>query len=344
MLPKVIVISAVLVVIVGGIFLLKTNQSTVTSNSKVQNTESQQTELVKVSTAFTKFTPSEPVMLLAKKLGIDKKNGLDIEMVESNPGDVERELIDGKYNIIWTTTLSTFAANKKGIILRVLAPAVDHPNYIIVPTNSTIKKIADLKGKRLATLPVLTTANASLKGAGLDTEKDLKITFAPPDEIMKLLATGEVDAGFGITPLVFRALGSGQFRLIADLEKLWEEQQGGLHMPFVSYSVRADWYKNNKDTARKFVQTYYQTVDLIKKDPNIIAKELPDYIKQSGFDDLKTLTLFNENFPTTLYSSYDELGEKSMKNTYDRAKEYGIIPSTTPPFGEVNISRTESGL
>lgn len=344
MLPKVIVVLVIISAVLGGVFFF-TGQS---NNQTQSNKQSSQTELVKVSTTLAIATPSEPVLLLVRKLGLDKKNGLDIEIVDSNPGDAEREFFEGKFKIIYNGTLSSFTANLKNIPIRIIAPAIDQPFDVLVPVDSPIKTIEDLKGKKLATLPKITASYMStttiFRSAGIDPEKDMKITFSTPPQIVELLSTGEVDAGIGVAPSSYGLLSSGKFRSIANLEDLWESKEDGLHMPFVTFSVHEDWYQANKDVARRFVKTFYEASAMIQKDPNILLKELPEYMEKYKLNDPKTFEIVKAKYPRLLYTTYTPMGEDSLKRTYERAKEFGVIPNNVPAFDTVVISKQDSGI
>ncbi len=340
MTARIVLVVLIVLLIGGGLFLLFKKGDT--RLGFTPSGDSSQ-KLIKVRTTLAKSTPSEPQMLIIKKYGLDKKNGLDIEMVDSNPGDAEREFFAGNFDIILNGALSSFTANLKNIPIRIAAPAINQPFNVIVPKNSPIKTLSDLKNKKLATLPKITASYMStltvFRSAGIDPEKDMQMVFVTPDQVVGLLEKGEVDAGIVVSPLVYGILTNGKYRSIADLEKVWEQKEG-LPMPFVVVAVNDNWYKDNKETTKMFIKTFYDAAEMIQKDPTVLAS-LTDYLKTNHLDSKDTIDLMQKEYPALLYSKWDVKGNEGLERFYERGKEYGVIPNNVPASDLVIINPDE---
>lgn len=142
--------------------------------------------------------------LLRNELGKDMPD-LKVTLRTSNGSQENVERVatgEADFTIAAADAVETFELHHKSGAgrLRGVARLYDDYVQILVPRDSDIRSVADLRGKRVATgLPrsgVRLIANRVLKAAGLDPEKDItpmsKGIDTGPDE----LARGEIDAFF----------------------------------------------------------------------------------------------------------------------------------------------------
>lgn len=283
-------------------------------------------QVEKVKFAMANALTNKFIIALIKDKELDKKNGLDLEMVWSDPGESERKLAAkeegveiGDYNPI-----SLVEANaSRNIELRSFAPIIDNYFYFVVKKDSRYQTLQDLKGAKLALRPKASAAYKAsaiaMKLAGLDLEKDFKLTFGSLPQSVQFLQTGEADAT--LLPAIDAALleATGGYRLIFDLEKKWEEIAGG-PMPFVSVTAHKDWIEKNPKKVERIRKMMLEAAELVRKDPSIIS----NYKDVLGIktDDAERLV---KRYLPALYPVAWNAGSHSF--TIEKAVELGVIKS-----------------
>jgi ABC-type nitrate/sulfonate/bicarbonate transport system substrate-binding protein len=146
----------------------------------------------------------------------------------------------------------------------------------IVKKDSPIKKLKDLKGKRVGTYPG--ASSVELARAIIRTQMDPEgVIFqeVPPTILISALAAGQIDAFFGPEPVGMIAISQGIGR------HLVEEPLGllGLERGFAgaAFGFSAKFIKQNPTLAKKVKAVYYKAVDLIDKDRNAVRPLLSKY-------------------------------------------------------------------
>lgn len=341
--PKIILSLFILVFVVGLVGLYNQQQKILSFLTSMQ----QPKELIKLKTTLTKATASEPEILIIKKYELDKKNGLDIEFVPLDPGDTEREFFAGTFKIRVGGPLSSAAANNQAIPVKLLAPAINIPFHIVVPKNSSIKTLDDLKGKKFATLPKITASYAStttiLRSYGINPETDMQLVFVTPAQVVDLLEKGEVDAAIVSYPLLSGLLTNGKYRSLVNLADVWKRTEDGLSLPFVVIAAHEGWLLENKDTARRFIKTFQDAAALIQNDPSVLAG-LTEYLQANNIDSPEAIALLQKELPSLLYTKWDQAGVEGIIRYYEKAKEYGVLPPETPSAEKLLIQPSELGF
>ena len=133
-----------------------------------------------------------------KKYGIDKKHGIDFEVVTTDPGELERRIANGESYLAEISPFTILAAKQKNINLLIIGPAVLYRYHALVSANSGITSIQGLKGKKIGTQPKVTAAYIAtaiaLKAGGIDVEKDVSVSFGNIPQTIAAVEKGEADA------------------------------------------------------------------------------------------------------------------------------------------------------
>ncbi len=338
---RVILFFVVLLILVfSGTFLYK-NLLTVKFD---QLGGDQQEELIKLKTPIVLGAPTSIQSMLIKKYEIDKKYGLDIEYVNAIPGEVEKDLFEGKYQVSLVGLLSTYTEAQKGRKLKIIFPAQNLSYDIIVPVDSHIKSIADLKGKKVGTLHKTTAlypaALMVFKFEGLEPEKDLQLIFGSPDEIVQDLKSGYVDAATIAYPFGANLISTGNFKSISRLLDVWRDNEDSLPMPFVVMVAQEEWWNNNKDTAKKMAKVYHEAAQMMQRDPSVI-NGLTEYLEHNNLNSVQSLKIIRERVPGLIFERYSITEYEGIKRYYQRAKEYGFLPENTPSVESLLVMPNE---
>jgi NitT/TauT family transport system substrate-binding protein len=149
---------------------------------------------------------------IAQEEGFFKAEGLDVELVEfANSADGLAALRAEKLDVGAFGTTAPLVHISKGADIRIIGGVMGEDAALVTTAENakTIKTIADLKGKKVATVR-LATGDAVLRGA-LDEAKiswktDLQIfELKSPPAVLEAVKTGQVDAGLVWGPHDIRA-------------------------------------------------------------------------------------------------------------------------------------------
>lgn len=134
-----------------------------------------------------------------------------------------------------------------------LEPKMVNNNALLVAKDSAIKTFADLKGKKLGTIPGIQWRSISrhvLREAGLDPDKDVRLVeLALPLQTQALLA-GTVDALLSIEPMTSMAMATGQVEVAVT-----NPAQRFISDPFWggAYVLTSKFIKERPAVARKII-------------------------------------------------------------------------------------------
>ena len=153
---------------------------------------------------------------VAKEQGIFAKEGLDEELIEfQNSADGLNAIIAGKLDIGAFGTTAPVAHLSKGAKIKIIGGIMGGDAALIAtPANaSKVSTIADLKGKKIATVR-MASGDAVLRGAlkdkGIDWKTDVQIfELKNPPAVIEAVKSGQVDAGLVWGPHDLRAEDQG---------------------------------------------------------------------------------------------------------------------------------------
>jgi NitT/TauT family transport system substrate-binding protein len=244
--------------------------------------------------------------IVAQEAGLYKKHGLDVELVEFKSGtDLIKAIVGGQVDSGVLGFTNAIAWASKGADLKVVGGAQNGYHAMIVRDESGINKIADLKGKTLASQAEGSTADTVLKGvvfkqAGIKAD-DVNIMGVSPQVAVQSLAAKRVDAAFLFEPQASIA------KLIAPVKQIYEI---GEVWPFPCMVVitSGDTLKKRKDTVWKSLDAQKDAIDLLQKKPQEASKYIAGYfiseptLKTLKKGELPRETVITEAIKTQVYS------------------------------------------
>jgi len=162
----------------------------------------------------------------------------------------------GQFDVIDMATVLTAKMYEQGTPLKIIGVATSGISAIVVPKDSNINSLEDLKGKKIAAVVGGSTyqdVKTFLKiGYGIDIDKEATIVPATsPPELVNLLKTGKVDVMVGWEPMASQLVVTGDYKYLVKHQELWEK------------------VCNCKDT---FIHVIYiANPDFIKANPSIVS-------------------------------------------------------------------------
>lgn len=227
---------------------------------------------------------AELPIFVAKEMRYFEQAGLDVQLKEfSSANDVMNALMAGQIDIAGVQSYpSIFAveAENPGQLRLYLSADETETNYgaaILVPTNSTVRDLGGLRGKRLGTysgLGSVAVAKAVLAKVGLHADKDVEIIQLPHTSVLQGLAAGKFDALLALEPYVTigREKGIGRELVPAVRVKYLMDP-----FPSMAYPVSASFVKANPDVLRRYVRAIDRAIAMIKSEPAAQLALLPKY-------------------------------------------------------------------
>ncbi|MEQ4724057.1 ABC transporter substrate-binding protein [Nonomuraea sp. B19D2] len=225
--------------------------------------------------------PDPVALYIAKAKGYFQAEGLTVEPVTITGGAAALPQIEsGALDITQTNYVSMFLAVSQGKKLKLVADmyqAAPNTFEIMVPKDSPIQTVADLKGKtvlvnnlrNIATLAVTT----QLKAAGLS-ETDVKFAEKPFPEMGNAISTGQGDAGWITEPFITANKSKLGFRTIADT--MTGETAD---LSIAGWMATEEWAKENPKTLAAFQRAISKAQQLASIDRKEIEAQLPTYTK-----------------------------------------------------------------
>ncbi len=139
---------------------------------------------------------------VAKEQGFFQKEGLNVELIEfQNSADGLNAVVAGKLDIGAFGTTAPLAHISKGTPLKIIGGIMGEDASIVTtaPNAGAVKTVADLRGKKIATVR-MATGDAVLRGAlrqsGLNWKTDVQIfELKNPPAVLEAIKSGQVDAG-----------------------------------------------------------------------------------------------------------------------------------------------------
>ncbi|WP_345694486.1 ABC transporter substrate-binding protein [Nonomuraea thailandensis] len=170
-------------------------------------------------------------------------------------------------------------SREPGVIKLVTDAYQAAPNafVLMVPGNSPLKTVSDLRGKRIAVLTLNSvgtlTVQAALKVAGL-TQRDVRLSEQPVTEMSTLLQRGHIDAAWMTEPFISAYYAQHGGRKLADM---MTGQTADL--PIAGWATSAAFARNHPGTVLAFQRAMQRAQADVAADRGLIARLLPTYTK-----------------------------------------------------------------
>lgn len=214
---------------------------------------------------------TEIINLLAEPdKGFFAQQGLALHYLPgAGGGDALRNLLSGQADVAFTDPGSFFAAVDKGARLKAIYDIYPQNVFNVVTLSSSgISHPADLKGKKIGVYSLASGTRQNLQillqQVGL-TEDDVTIVVTGLLNFTPLIQ-GQVDA----TAATDTGLALARHRGLRDVNVI--EVADYLNYSSDLFVVREEFYEQNKDTLRRFVTAYRDSVQWMQRQPEEAAQ------------------------------------------------------------------------
>ena len=234
----------------------------------------QDTKVAIGMSGWTGFAP----LTLAKEAGIFKKNGLDVTLKMIPQKDRHLAIASGDVQCAATTVETWIVWNAGGVATKQIFQMDKSYGADGMAVRNSIGKIADLKGKTVAasapgTAPYFTLA-WFLKKNGLSV-KDVTVVNLEPAAAAQAFVAGQNDAAMTYEPYLSTVRDNPQAgRIIATT----------LDYPMImdTFGCTPKFLADNPKAAQALAQSYFEAVEMIRKEPAKSYEIMGAPTKQSG--------------------------------------------------------------
>ena len=232
-------------------------------------------------------------LYLGERAGLFKKNQLEAQLIYMPGGSlIVQTLLSNEVGIASLAPPSAVGAWVKGAELSLVAGGIERALNVLM-VNPKIKRIEDLKGKRVAISRFGSLSDVSLRDAlafhKLRANQDVLVAqLGGLGERMGALTSSVVDGAILNVDQVFQAEKMG-FQILIDLRKL----------P-LTYSTQGVVVSNNflraqRSTVKRFLRVYIEGIKIFKTDKEYSMETLGRYIKTSDREILsKTYDVYRD--------------------------------------------------
>ncbi|WP_454631358.1 ABC transporter substrate-binding protein [Bradyrhizobium cenepequi] len=228
--------------------------------------------------------------------GLDKKANLTIEATElASPEAGKIALRAGNADVIVSDWLWVSRERTLGAKLS-FYPYSSALGAVMVPASSSIRSLADLRGRKLAVAggPIDKSwllLQASLKQDGLDLKSSATIVYGAPPLLAAKALSGEMDAVVNYWNFC-AALEAKGFRRVAGIEDILPKLGAKGRIAMVGYVFDEGWANANRDAVERFIAMTRAAKEVLLKSDDEWEKIAP----LTGAADAATLHAYRHRY------------------------------------------------
>lgn len=242
---------------------------------------------------------------IAFEKGFFKEEGLEAELVSGTLDENKTGLATGEF-VVTNGDFQWFPSIQQGMDLKVIGGLHKGCIKIVLPPNSPIKTVADLKGKNIGVDEIggtpMSVATIVLADAGINPQTEVNWRPYPLDQLNEAVKKGEVDAFAAWDPFGTLAVEKDGYTVLTDIST--DSLFAGKSCCFL-YASESQ-IKENPEKVKAIARAYQKADAWIKEHPEETAQIEIDK-KYIASDDVQ--------FITKLIKSYD------FEYTTDTAKD-----------------------
>ncbi len=266
--------------------------------------------------------------------GIFKQAGLDVEGVKFASAQQVAEAmvagrIHGSANGTASAALALAELNSPNLFKIICANPSNHKlvlDEFVVAKDSTVKKISELAGKRVASGPGIqnvTLAKIVLEKNGI---VNPQVTELPIGQHVAALAAGQIDAVYTLEPTGTAGRLKGLTRVL-ETGVISSYVLGNADAPWFggSASVTTALLKDSPELAKRYIAAYVKSVDWVRKNPD------ESRIHLTGFTAIDAALV--KEVPLSGFTLYNEFSTSDIdyfQKFFDVFVERKIFPRSLP--------------
>ena len=220
---------------------------------------------------------------LGQQVGIFKKHGLDLDILyTAGSGETMQTVISGSVDVgLSGGSLAVFGAFAKGAPIRIIGGSSSGAgeNFWYVRADNPLQSLKEAHGRSLA----FSTNGASTHVGVLRFIKDYALKDAKPiatgdvNITFTQVMSGQIDAGYSVTPVHLDAVDDGRIRIIGRAYDVPHLRGQTIRVQVANARVLSE----KKEAIVRYLQAYRETVDWMYASDDAVQR----YLKFSGFSE-----------------------------------------------------------
>jgi NitT/TauT family transport system substrate-binding protein len=278
----------------------------------------------KVKLGVLKFGTVSWVLETIQKNGLDQAEGIELDVVPLASTDATAIGLQGGSVDIIATDWLWVSRERSGGGEFTFSPFTTALGAIMVPPDSPIKTLTDLKGKKLGVAggPLdkswLLIVAYALRTANLDLRTETRQVFGAPPLLAEKAKQGEIDAVLNFWPYAARLEAAGFTQLIG-LEDVVSELGAKGEVAMVGYVFSESWAEENLEAVQAFLRAAAKADELLAT-----SNEAWDAIKPlMRVEDEATFEALRRRYREGIPERSVEENERDAKVLYQFLRELG---------------------
>jgi NitT/TauT family transport system substrate-binding protein len=227
---------------------------------------------------------------------IDAGYGLSLDLVPTDPAAAEKMVLLRQVEAGLFPIISAARIINEGQSFSVFGPLLWNHNYGLTYADRPYRRLADLKGKRIATLDTISSTYQSTQvlaaAEGVNFPNDFHVVTSPAPAVLAFLQRGDVEGIIHFEPNIGNLLTTGKYKVFMDINAEWK-RLFGQRMFSVGLAAHDQWINQHRDVARRLVQTILAGARAIHDDPTAF-QQYADYL---GLDTPAKIKAAQERMP-----------------------------------------------
>lgn len=257
-----------------------------------------------------------------------EKEGLDVEFVRFPDLAAQiRALASGSIDVTFGSPLSAiYAADEEGVPVVLIGASQPADAVVVVPEDSPVKTLADLKGKKVggtyptAAVSVLLNTIAD-QGYGVKPE-DFLIVAGNESRLVQFLAQKQVDASVLRTVTADQVGKELKLKTIAGLSDEWKKITKNDAPPYIgTVAATKDFAVRNPDAAAKVIRGLIEAQKWGSANKDQVATIME---KKANLPE-KDARVFANRWDNMYQTAFDPVTIKTLKLEHEAFKKVGVI-------------------
>jgi NitT/TauT family transport system substrate-binding protein len=253
-----------------------------------------------------------------QKFKLDKKYGIKLQEVpvSGSPAAVIA-LRSGATDLIVSDLMSIAKLRNAGEKLIAIVPMFRWGDQVVVPANSTIKNLGDLRGKKVgtdnrtnATWSVVVAA--ALKLYNLNLEKDAEVQAGSVSLLRGLMEQGQLDATFMFNNITPAMTVTGKFRVLYQMRDLIAAIGLDGDVPFLFHAASQNYTSAHPANVKAYLAAYREAVQILNTNDDIWM----EVGRRQKMDDAAIPPLRDE-MRRDLMARFEPTTEAAVRNIFD---------------------------
>jgi NitT/TauT family transport system substrate-binding protein len=290
-------------------------------------------------------TQSIPAFVL-EKLELDKKHGFNL-IVNENSGAGGANWTAIKTNMadaIITNWLDIGRNRAQTVPVYAVAPFLSWSNGMLVPADSSVSSVADLKGLKIGayntkSLDWVLIRAAAQRSGGFDPAAENEVTEGAPGLMVGLIEQKQVDAILNYGDMNTKLAGTGNYKVVFTVADVLNELDMNSDAAFLYYGFTETFIHEHPETVKQFVAAYEEAVEYLYTNDDIwteIAEVKFDITDEAGVANLRdTLRkAIKQELPASAEEDARILFDWLKGNGHEELLGIEQLPETLFWFGE----------